>query len=169
MQAPCKFRASSVHVQRKRIARFCATLLRCTCLRRNLWISYCLHPSCMKTCNTKALHVFMQLGCKNLQVSPSETCTHLVQATCVARDCRRALSLKENLTLTNKKWQPQHTPRKFPKTQSTHPFNNSMDDGDYQEVRATSSRRRRCWGREAMSTCCRRRCPTGGGGLRSEG
>ena len=93
----------------------------------------------------------------------------MVQATCVARDCRRALPLKENLTLTNKKWQPQHTPRKFPKTQSTHPFNNSMDDGDYQEVRATSSRRRRCRGQEAMSTCCRRHCPTGGGGLRSIG
>jgi len=116
VQAPCKFRASSCTCkQRKSIARFRATLLRCTCLRRNLWISYCMHPSCMKTCNAKALHVFMQLRCKNLHVSPSETCTHLVQATCVARDCRRALPLKENLTLTNKKWQPQHTPRKLPK------------------------------------------------------
>ncbi len=65
MQVPCKF----VHVQLKSVARFCATLLRCTCSRRNSWISYCVHPSCMKTSNAKALHVFMQLGCKNLQVS----------------------------------------------------------------------------------------------------
>ncbi len=40
-----------------------------TCSRRNSWISYCVHPSCMKTSNAKVLHVFMQLGCKNLQVS----------------------------------------------------------------------------------------------------
>jgi len=36
--------------------------------------------------NAKALHVFMQLGCTYLQVSLSDTCMHLVQATYVARD-----------------------------------------------------------------------------------
>jgi len=40
----------------------------------------------MKMCNAKAFHVFMQLGCKNLQVSLSETCMHLVQVTYVASD-----------------------------------------------------------------------------------
>ena len=38
----------------------------------------------MKICNAKASHVFVQLGCKNLQDSLSETCTHLVQATYLA-------------------------------------------------------------------------------------
>ena len=40
----------------------------------------------MKMSNAKALHVFMQLGCTYLQVSLSDTCMHLVQATYVARD-----------------------------------------------------------------------------------
>jgi hypothetical protein len=105
VQAPCKF----VHVQRKSVARFRATLLRCTCSRWNSWISYCVHPSCMKTCNAKALHVFMQLGCKNLQVSLSETCTHLVEATYVARDCRRVPPHKKSL----------HTQHRHTHTQKT--------------------------------------------------
>jgi hypothetical protein len=78
----------------------------------------------MKTCNAFALHVFMQLGCKNLQVSLGETCTHLVQATCIARDCRRAPPHKESLKHTPTKNDNHNTLHKnIPKTQSTHPSN----------------------------------------------
>jgi hypothetical protein len=125
VQAPCKF----VHVQRKSVARFRATLLRCTCSRWNSWISYCVHPSCMKTCNAKALHVFMQLGCKNLQVSLSETCTHLVEATYVARDCRRVPPHKKSLHTQHRHTHTQKTTTQYdsstilheniPKTHST--------------------------------------------------
>jgi hypothetical protein len=78
--------ASSVHVQRFCVAQFCARVVRCTWVRRNLSISYCVHPSCTKMCNAEPLHIFVQLGCTIVQVSLSETCTHLVQATYPARD-----------------------------------------------------------------------------------
>jgi hypothetical protein len=37
-------------------------------------------------CNAEPLHIFVQLGCTFVQVSLSETCTHLVQAAYVAHD-----------------------------------------------------------------------------------
>ncbi len=61
---------------------------------------------------------------ENLQVSLSETCTHLVQATCVARDSRRAPPHKESLKHTPTKNDNHNTLHKnIPKTQYTPPSN----------------------------------------------
>jgi hypothetical protein len=64
-QVPCTF----VHVQRFCVAHFCARVVRCTWVWRNLSISYCVHPSCTKMCNAEPLHIFVQLGCTIVQVS----------------------------------------------------------------------------------------------------
>jgi hypothetical protein len=109
-KVPCKFHASSMQVPcmchlkalHKNVQRFCVA-----CAYGGIQEFYCVHPSCMRTCNAKALHVFVQLGCKNLQVSLSETCTHLVQATYVARDCGIGHASAHHTTTTPQK--PQHT------------------------------------------------------------
>jgi len=96
----CKFRAR-------------ATVLRCTFLCKGFTLympteefvnSYCVHPSCTKMCNAEPLHIFVQLGCTFVQVSLSETCTHLVQATYEAHD----LGIDAGVHHTNQK-KPQHT------------------------------------------------------------
>ena len=153
MQVPCKF----VHVQRKSVARFRATLLRCTCSRRNSWISYCVHPSCMKTSNAKALHVFMQLGCKNLQVSLARIWyrlhTQLVTGAFVmpARTTTHVATHHPKKDHTPKK-KPQHTtgsatgpwPRPPPSRLGDKTIKICYkDDVDCGESRASSLRRRR--------------------------
>ena len=121
---------------------------------------------------------FVQLGCKNLQVSLSETCTHLVQATYVARDCRRPPPHKESLTHNQQKTTTTHSQYSAPDHGRCSPrqaLGDKMikiyykDDGDYREGRASSSRRLRRQGQASASMCCCHHRPTGGGGLRSEG
>ena len=178
MQAPCKFRASlctcNAKALHENVQRFCVA-------RANGGIRE-FHTECIELHENmqrnSVARFFVQLGCKNLQVSLSETCTHLVQATYVARDCPRPPQHKESLTHNQQKTTTTHSQYSAPDHGRCPPPSSPGEktikiyykhDRDYREGRASSSRRLRRQGRASASMCCRHHRLTGGGSLRSEG
>ena len=87
LQAPYKLRTCSIHLQRINVVEKLTTYRRCRGLHRNSWVLYWVYPSCRKIYNVDTLSIFLQLGYTfHTSFTFSETCTHLVQATYIARD-----------------------------------------------------------------------------------
>ena len=131
-----------------------------------------MHPSCSKMCNAEPLHIFVQLGCTFVQVSLSETCTHLLQATYVAHhDWGVDAHAHHPKKATTHSHYSATRPWPMPPPSSLGDKTIKIcykDDGDCRKGRASLSRCRRHWGRASASMCCRRHRPTDGGGPRSE-
>ncbi len=105
-----------------------------------------------------------------------ETCSHLVQATCVARDWGIGHAHVHHHTATQKDNNTQQVLLCY-RTMADAPPPSSLGDkeikicfkDDGREGRASSLRRLRRRGRVSESMCRSRHRPTDGGGLRSEG